>query len=767
MVLDRTVVSFFVLFSIVYFLEAIGGFYMTSAVVAIEKQFQIPSKISGMMVSAGDFGYIPSVVIVSYLGGKGNRAKWIGGGCMLIAIANLLISTSNFLFPVERVDLKTSDFQETIERDISRMANEGASIPYLLPHEIRRIVAGKGGLPATLQQCEKLIDRNQSSTLCNTIQSILHVHNPSTITEVENLRAITATTYAFCSKSLNRLRAMMDKVRCTRDASYFGPTATIFFGLFLLGIGRTMPYSLGLPLVDDNVKKANLPLYFAGMFFIRILGPVIGLMMGSVFNKYYYTFDPPQGLTPRDPMWIGRWWCGFLVMGFLLFGPSLALFCFKTHPSYHEEDENREDGAKDDLLKGKSGSKKKPRRLALVDRHAERTADGKTVVPDTFQEKMDDFVITMKSVITQPVYVGLLVGRIIDVMAFKGFFVFLPKYLEIHFGVPQYKINFYMGLIGIVGFAIGVSLGSLLMRFLRLEGRKAAAWVAICSLLAALLSFLNAGVGCQSTMSQLGEIASRGAPNTTAVCSRNCYCENVPIYPVCDPQGNVYYSPCHAGCPSPNPAEFALLDPKLPPTFANCSCVKQDAERRVSRDYCVTDDCNWKIKVYFLNMALGGVVGGLGVTPGMLIMLRSVPPRHRSVSLGFSGFLVSILATLPSPIIWGAIIDYFCVQWEKKCDGRGACVLYSTEKLRIWMHGIYGGLRLLALLADFYVLYHAKGLKIMGEEKEEEEDNKDSTNEHIEENNDKLNDDPLPKQFKPKDEQDISRTSTNESKNAA
>ncbi|CAD5224170.1 unnamed protein product [Bursaphelenchus okinawaensis] len=718
MALDRTVVGFFVLFSVVYFLEAIGGFYMTSAVVAIEKQFQIPSKISGMMVSAGDFGYIPSIVIVSYLGGKGNRAKWIGGGCMLIAIANILISTSNFLFPVERVDLKTSDFEEAIERDISRMSNANSRILQLLPNEIRQIVSGKGGLPAALQQCEKLIDRNQSSILCNTLQDRLHKHNPSSVEDVENLRAITATSYAFCSRSLNRLRSMMDKARCKRDSSYVGPTATIFFGLFLLGIGRTMPYSLGLPLVDDNVKKANLPIYFAGMFFIRLLGPVLGLMMGSIFNKYYYTFDPPQGLTPRDPMWIGCWWFGFLIIGCLLFGPSLGLFCYRTSSTYHEED-NGEGGVKEDLLDEEGKQKKKPRQLALVDRHAERTADGKTVVPGTFKEKMDDFIVTLKSVITQPVYVGILVGRVIDVMAFKGFFVFLPKYLEIHFGVPQYKINFYMGLIGIVGFAIGVCSGSLIMKFLKLEGRKAAAWVAICSLLAACLSFLNAGVGCQSTMSQLGELAAKGSLNSTLGCSSNCYCDNVPIYPVCDPQGNVYYSPCHAGCPSPDPAVFAQLDPKLPPTFSNCSCVKT-SDKHVSRDYCITDDCNWKIKLYFLNMALGGVIGGLGVTPGMLIMLRSVPPRHRSVSLGFSGFLVSTLATLPSPIFWGAIIDYFCVQWENKCDGRGACVLYGTEQLRIWMHSIYGGLRLLALLADFYVLYHAKGLKIVEEHEDDE-----------------------------------------------
>lgn len=57
-----------------------------------------------------------------------------------------------------------------------------------------------------------------------------------------------------------------------------------------------------------------------------------------------------------------------------------------------------------------------------------------------------------------------------------------------------------------IGFAIGVTSGSVLMRFLKLEGRKAAAWVAVCSAVAACLSFLNAGVGCQSTMTLLGEM---------------------------------------------------------------------------------------------------------------------------------------------------------------------------------------------------------------------------------------------------------------------
>lgn len=36
----------------------------------------------------------------------------------------------------------------------------------------------------------------------------------------------------------------------------------------------------------------------------------------------------PPGLSPRDPMWIGRWWAGFLGISIVMFGPSLALYLF-------------------------------------------------------------------------------------------------------------------------------------------------------------------------------------------------------------------------------------------------------------------------------------------------------------------------------------------------------------------------------------------------------------------------------------------------------
>ncbi|EJW78678.1 hypothetical protein WUBG_10414 [Wuchereria bancrofti] len=50
----------------------------------------------------------------------------------------------------------------------------------------------------------------------------------------------------------------------------------LFFGLVGFGVGRCMPWSLGVPLIDDSFSKKNIPAFFA-----------------------------PPGLSAKDPTWIG------------------------------------------------------------------------------------------------------------------------------------------------------------------------------------------------------------------------------------------------------------------------------------------------------------------------------------------------------------------------------------------------------------------------------------------------------------------------------
>ena len=55
-----------------------------------------------------------------------------------------------------------------------------------------------------------------------------------------------------------------------------------------------------------------------------------------------------------------------------------------------------------------------------------------------------------------------------------------------------------------------------------------------------------------------------------------------------------------------------------------------------------------------------------------------------SFQQAFNVVLLSLLAMLPSPIVYGGIIDNTCILWQETCDGgTGNCLLYDTVKLRL------------------------------------------------------------------------------------
>lgn len=50
--------------------------------------------------------------------------------------------------------------------------------------------------------------------------------------------------------------------------------------------------------------------------------------------------------------------------------------------------------------------------------------------------------------------------------------------------------------------------------------------------------------------------------------------------------------------------------------------------------------------------------------------------------MGFGIMLMSLFAFIPSPIIFGSLLDNTCLVWGKTCSGNGNCWLYDGETLR-------------------------------------------------------------------------------------
>lgn len=91
--------TFLGLFCICYFLETIIFNYLGNAISSIERQFQIPSKISGNLAIANEIGFVIAVVFLAYFGGKRNRGRWIGAGIFTIAAACVVIALPCLVSP--------------------------------------------------------------------------------------------------------------------------------------------------------------------------------------------------------------------------------------------------------------------------------------------------------------------------------------------------------------------------------------------------------------------------------------------------------------------------------------------------------------------------------------------------------------------------------------------------------------------------------------------------------------------------------------------
>ncbi|GAB1291399.1 Solute carrier organic anion transporter family member 1B2 [Apodemus speciosus] len=79
-----------------YICKALGAVLMKSSITQIERRFDIPSSISGLIDGGFEVGNLLVIVFVSYFGSKLNRPKLIGTGCFVMGIGSILIALPHF-----------------------------------------------------------------------------------------------------------------------------------------------------------------------------------------------------------------------------------------------------------------------------------------------------------------------------------------------------------------------------------------------------------------------------------------------------------------------------------------------------------------------------------------------------------------------------------------------------------------------------------------------------------------------------------------------
>ncbi|XP_040886348.1 solute carrier organic anion transporter family member 1C1-like [Toxotes jaculatrix] len=81
----------------VYFAKAFGGAYMKSSITQIERRFDIPSSLIGVIDGSFEMGNLLVIAFVSYFGAKLHRPRLIAIGCLIMAAGSFLIVLPHFL----------------------------------------------------------------------------------------------------------------------------------------------------------------------------------------------------------------------------------------------------------------------------------------------------------------------------------------------------------------------------------------------------------------------------------------------------------------------------------------------------------------------------------------------------------------------------------------------------------------------------------------------------------------------------------------------
>lgn len=88
---------FLMALSFAYFAKAFQGSYMKSSITQIERRFNIPSSLIGVIDGSFEMGNLLVIAVVSYFGAKLHRPKLIGAGCLLMALGSFVTVIPHFI----------------------------------------------------------------------------------------------------------------------------------------------------------------------------------------------------------------------------------------------------------------------------------------------------------------------------------------------------------------------------------------------------------------------------------------------------------------------------------------------------------------------------------------------------------------------------------------------------------------------------------------------------------------------------------------------
>lgn len=248
--------------------------------------------------------------------------------------------------------------------------------------------------------------------------------------------------------------------------------------------------------------------------------------------------------------------------------------------------------------------------------------------------------------------------------------------------------SFYTGTVAFVFTAIGILSSGLIISKFKPSARKMAAWNVIVGLLTTIGYMSYTRLGCEANDNAVAmnfgpTIGGSSIGQLIPTCNSDCHCDFVKYAPVCGEDKRTYISACHAGCTERTVFEATSNTTRT--VFENCSCIpglNNVTSFGIATPGSCPIDCSNEFYTFLIVMCVLKFLGAAGMSTNFLVGVRCVAEKDKSVGMGIGMCLTSLLAFIPSPIIFGKILDATCAVWGKTCTSSGNCWVYDGSMMR-------------------------------------------------------------------------------------
>ncbi|XP_016052975.1 PREDICTED: solute carrier organic anion transporter family member 1B3-like [Miniopterus natalensis] len=494
----------------------------------------------------------------------------------------------------------------------------------------------------------------------------------------------------------------------------------VLMGNMLRGIGESPIQPLGISYLDD-FAKGETSFYLGSLFAIGMIGSVLAFTVGSLFSKMYvdigYVDLSSIRITPNDSRWVGAWWLSFLFAGLLSIMSSIPFFFLPK--SLDKPQKERKVSVP--LHVFKTNEERNPMTLAID--HGQKAT-----------ENITGFCQSLKTILTNPLYVLFLFLTLIQSSAFIGIITYVFKYIEQQYGQTASATNIVLGFITIPTIATGMFVGGYITKRFKLSLLGIAKYLLSINIVTFTVFLLNFALICESK-SVAGLTLTYDGNNPVAshinvplsYCNSDCNCDASQWEPVCGDNGITYISPCLAGCKSSSGSKRSIV-------FHNCSCVEatgsQNKSNSVNLGACPRDEqCTKKFYIYIAVQIIHSFTSSLGTSSTLMLVFKNVQPELKSLAVGFHTFTIRTLGGILAPIYFGALIDRSCMKWSISSSGKqGSCRIYNSTFYGKTFLGMIESFKFTTLILYIVFIYAMKKV-YQGKDTKASENRRKSVNE--------------------------------------